>query len=189
MGKFNNSPRKTSEGTQQQTTEKSKTKSRIEKQKYYNNKNYSGSASAGRYFTQVRKKQTIKAFEKHFKDDNASNSESRSTGEDFNRKINGFFQNKRKRPPPPPKVYDSLQAKKKKLLEAQDELQNKWHMNKVEATRKRQEREQKQKMWIEKKKKRGEINRLMNKKTSRGQPSMKAMSKALLMKIEQKMAK
>ena len=186
IGKFNRGAQNNPESVPKQITEKGNAKLK-KMQSYYQNKNFSGSASSGRYFSQVRKIQTVKAFEKHLKEQERNETET-GTSSSWGGNRDGFRDSARL-PLAPPKVYDSLQAKKKKLNEAEAELRKKWHQNKLDAAKRAEEREQKQKLWLEKKKKRGQINRLMNKKTSRGQPSMKALSKALLMKIEQRMNK
>ena len=173
-------------------------KTKREKRKaFYSNRNHKGSTSKGKLFTQLRKEQTVRYFNKTLKNKlftydatagNENNVQPNLTSTSDESKL--FFKNQTSKFTKEfkPTKYDdnSIRGKRQKLKEAKEKFEESKREKILQKEKEAEERMEKQKAWKQKKKQRAEITRLLNKKTSRGQPNMKAQSKALLMKIEQK---
>ena len=159
-------------------TEQSMPKSskRDKRKSFYQKQNQKGSSSKGQLFTQERKYKTIQSFHKSFKGayQTAENPEGTRTS-------NLSFSERR-----PAKDDNSIWGKRQRLEEARLKYEQ-VKRDKQEAREKQvEERGLKQQAWKTKKKEKAKINRLITQKTSKGQPNMKALSKALLLKIQQK---
>ena len=169
---------------------------REKRKAFYSNKNHKGSTSKGKLFTQLRKEQTVRYFNKTLKNklftdaastDNENDVQSNLTTKSDESK---YFKNQPSKFTTEfkPTKYDdnSIRGKRQKLKQAKEKFEESKREKILQKEKEAEERMEKQKAWKQKKKQRAEITRLLNKKTSRGQPNMKAQSKALLMKIEQK---
>lgn len=148
---------------------------------FYGSHNKNGSSSKGKYFTQTRKHQTIRMFNKNIGRHLPTENNQGNVGNNF--VGNSHHINRERR-----NIEDnSIRCKKQRLMKAKEKFEEKRRARQLEKQKYVEGKHSRQKLWREEKKRRGEITRLLAQKTIKGQPKMKSQSKALLLKIQHRM--